>query len=549
MPIDVELIKFLLPEWLLIIAAVVIFLGGTWQASRLGWAALAVTAFGIGALIVSQQPAAPMGASWEPVIHDPMARGLRLLSLLLGALMVVFSTHNRQHRLYPELLGSLVLMFAGLMLVCSSADLVLLFVGLELISIPTYVLLFIGRSSRASDEAAAKYFFLSLLASAVTLYGFAALYGLSGDVNLAGIQASLQGPERPAFPAFYPLAVGLIVLGFCFRMAAVPFHFYAPDVYQATTNLNAALLAVVPKIAGVVGLVRVLVVAVPHDSDLAWRLILVLAVLTMTLGNFVALWQVNLRRLLAYSSIAHAGYLLIGLAAALDVPAGGIAVRPAVAAMLFYVMAYALATLAAFAALAYLSDDDSRFTTVAELAGVGRRYPVIGAVLAVSMFSLMGIPPLAGFWGKFALFRSALDAGLAGNAPPERWYIVLSVIGVINAAVAAAYYLRVIAALYFHPLAAEDESDPVIGSAGAGLVAIAAGALVIGIGLATGPAMTQAGAAADGLKLPPVDARIAAAATAPSDADPSDDGPSLPSARDEQTQRAAPRLSSRTLLH
>jgi NADH-quinone oxidoreductase subunit N len=502
-PIDLELVQRLLPELLLVIVAVGIFLGGTWQRTQLGWSALAVVAFGFGAMMLLQQPSGvgSDAGAWAPIITDPLAYGLRFVALLLGALFSVFSTHSRQQKLYPELLGSLVLVFVGLMLVCSAGDLILLFVGLELISIPTYVLLFIGRDSRASDEAAAKYFFLSLLSSAMMLYGFASLYGLAGDVNLASIQASLQGPEPAAFPGFYPLAVGLIVLGFCFRMAAVPFHFYAPDVYQATTNLNAALLAVVPKIAGVVGLVRVLVVAVPHGSGLAWQLVLILSVLTMTLGNVAALWQTNLRRLLAYSSIAHAGYLLIGLAAALDVAPAASPVRPAVAAMLFYVFVYALATLAAFAGLAYLSRDDRSYSDLSQLAGVGRRYPVIGGVLAIAMFSLMGIPPLAGFWGKFALFRSALEAGLPVEDRADRWFVALSVIGVLNAAIAAAYYLRVVAAIYFQPVEGESEREPVLGSAGAGLVAIVSAVLVVGVGLFTGPVMTQARAASEQLKL------------------------------------------------
>jgi NADH-quinone oxidoreductase subunit N len=502
-PIDLVLVQHLLPELLLVTFAVCVFLGGTWNRTQLGWSTLAVVAFGFGALMLFQQPAGESVAdgSWEPIIADALAQGLRMVALLLGALFSVFSTQSRQQKLYPELLGSLVLMFVGLMLVCSAGDLVLLFVGLELISIPTYVLLFIARDGRDSDEATAKYFFLSILSSAMMLYGFASLYGLAGDVNLGMIQASLQGPEPPPFPLFYPVAVGLIVLGFCFRMAAVPFHFYAPDVYQATTNLNAALLAVVPKIAGVVGLVRVLVVAVPHETGFAWMLILALSVLTMTLGNVVALWQTNLRRLLAYSSIAHAGYLLIGLAAALGVAPGASPGRDAVAAMLFYVFVYALATLAAFAGLAYLSDDDESYSTLSQLGGAGRHYPVIGGALAVSMFSLMGIPPLAGFWGKFALFRSALDAGLSGDGPMDRWYVALCVIGVLNAAIAAGYYLRVVAALYFQPAEEAMECEPVLGNAGAGLVALIAGALVIGVGLFTGPTMTRARTAADGLNL------------------------------------------------
>ncbi len=390
MPIDLATVRYLLPELLLVVFAVFVFIGGTWNRTKLGWSALALMAFAVSALMLLQQQAVtgpPTQMKWA-VVSDPFAHGLRLLAVLLGGLFCVFSTQSRQQSLYPELLGSLILVFVGLMLVCSAGDLILLFVGLELISIPTYVLLFIGRDSRSSDEASAKYFFLSILSSVMLLYGFASLYGLAGEIDFGSIQSRLAGPELAVFPGFYPIAVGLIVVGFCFKIAAVPFHFYAPDVYQATTNMNAALLAVVPKIAGVVGLVRILVVAMPHDSDFVWRLILVLSVLTMTLGNVAALWQLNFRRLLAYSSIAHAGYLLIGLTAAVGTGAGNDFGQTAVAAMLFYVFAYAVATVAAFAAVAYLSDDDESFSQLSQLAGVGRRYPMMGGVIAVAMFSL-----------------------------------------------------------------------------------------------------------------------------------------------------------------
>ena len=497
MPIDLGTVKYLLPELLLVLLAVCVFVGGTWNRTKLGWSTLGVAVFGFSALLVLQQPVAGIAAhgGTQAILHDPLSHGLRLLALLLGGLFCVFSTQSRQQNLYPELLGSLVLVFVGLMLVCSAGDLIQLFLGLELISIPTYVLLFIGRDSRSSDEATAKYFFLSILSSAMLLYGFACLYGLAGETDLGMIHARLSGPESTAFPLFYPLAVGLIVVGFCFKIAAVPFHFYAPDVYQATTNINAALLAVVPKIAGVVGLIRVLIVALPNESNFAWRLIIVLSILTMTLGNVAALWQGNFRRLLAYSSIAHAGYLLIGLAAAAGAEAG----QTAVAAMLFYVFAYALATLAAFAAVAYLSDDDQSFSSLDQLAGIGRRYPVMSGVIALAMFSLAGIPPLAGFWGKFWLFRSALDAGLSAEGEPNRWFLVLCVIGVLNAAIAAGYYLRVVGVLYFSSAPVEGEAEPVLGNAGAGLTALISALLIVGVGVLTGPAMASAQASANGL--------------------------------------------------
>jgi NADH-quinone oxidoreductase subunit N len=235
------------------------------------------------------------------------------------------------------------------------------------------------------------------------------------------------------------------------------------------------------------------------NSDFAWKLLLVLSILTMTLGNVAALWQTNLRRLLAYSSIAHAGYLMIGLAAAVGAAPDVTWGHDAVAAVLFYAGVYALATIAGFAALAYLSDDDQSFSTLGQLAGVGREYPLMGGVIAVSMFSLAGIPPLAGFWGKFALFRSVLDAALSADAQPNHWLLALCVIGVLNAAVAAAYYLRVVAALYFQPGEASGSSEPVLGNAGAGIAALTSALLVVAVGLLTGAAMNTAQTAAQGL--------------------------------------------------
>jgi NADH-quinone oxidoreductase subunit N len=286
-----------------------------------------------------------------------------------------------------------------------------------------------------------------------------------------------------------PLALILIVAGLGFKLAAAPFQFYAPDVYQGTTNVNAGVLAVLPKIAGVAGLVRLVVYAMPETADFGWQLALVLSILTMTIGNICALWQKNVRRMMAYSSIAHSGYILIGLAVASGVTAvGSTQAAGGVAAMIFYLFVYALASIGTFSALAYLGSTRRELNTVDELAGLGTSQPVIAGAIAVFMFSLAGIPPLAGFWGKFTIFGSAIEMA-AGPAPPSvaNWFAVLAVVGVLNAAIAAAYYLRIIAAMYFqtagqHPPAAH-------GGRGAWMAAVLCAVLVIAAGVMPGRAL------------------------------------------------------------
>ncbi|MCA9151339.1 MAG: hypothetical protein KDA92_18635, partial [Planctomycetales bacterium] len=258
------------------------------------------------------------------------------------------------------------------------------------------------------------------------------------------------------------------------------------------------------------------IVAIPHDSAFSWKMVLVISILTMTLGNVAALWQSNVRRMMAYSSIAHAGYLLIGLATAMGLNGGEPLGNAAVGATLMYVVVYSLASVGVFASLGYLSDTDHSCDTVESLGGVGRLHPMMGGMCAICLFSLAGIPPLAGFWGKFTLFRSALDAGLqAGDVSQRSWFLALCILGVINAAVAAAYYLRLIAALYFQPSVDGSDALPSAGNTGAGLAAIFSGLLVVLIGIRTGGALTGTRSAADALwtggKSPAVSANVAPA--------------------------------------
>jgi NADH-quinone oxidoreductase subunit N len=283
----------------------------------------------------------------------------------------------------------------------------------------------------------------------------------------------------------------LIFAGLGFKAAAVPFHFYAPDVYQATTNANAGLLAVVPKAAALLAIMRLTIAAAPAAGDVSWKIAVVMSIASMTLGNACALWQRDLRRMLAYSSIANAGYMLIGVAAALaagQAPVG----YDGFGATLLSLIVYSVAALGAFATLAYLSDGQRETSQLDQLGGLPKRRPLAAALLTIFMFSLSGIPPLAGFWGKLTLFTSALEQFRETAAAPT-WFLVLLIAAALNAAVAAAYYLRVIATMYFGSDEAAGAGNGV--SQLAGVSAVACGVFVVACGLFPGSLVERTGAA------------------------------------------------------
>ncbi len=501
---SIETVLLLTPEIVLVSVATLIYVAGAFFDARKIWSWLAG-----GGIVLAAIALATLGdetSAGGPVITDALAHYARWLALAVGALFVLLASRPLAEGGTPEYVGSLLLAIAGVMLVSSAGELVLLFLGLELISIPTYILLYLGRRGAQSQEtpsqetpsqetpsqetpsleSTTKYFFLSILASAMLLYGFTFLYGTAGTTDLAGIGERLS--ERLSDPVlskmFGPLAMLAMILifaGLGFKIAAVPFHFYAPDVYQGTTHTNAALLSVLPKAAGLVVLIRILVQTIPGVEP---RVAVVLSVLTMTLGNMMALWQNNLRRLLAYSSIAHAGYMLIGLSVALAMP-GGPGSWNGLGALLFYLSVYAVATIGTFAALEYLGRRDAEVTAVDELAGLGRGRPFVAAALAVFMFSLAGIPPLAGFWGKLALFFSALSVAGESLRP---WFLTLAILGGLNAAVAAAYYLRIVAVMYFRTPLAVPKAE---GGAGAWSAVVVCAMLTIALGLLPRPLLDE----------------------------------------------------------
>ena len=487
-----ELVYLLSAEVLLVAVAMAVYIGGAFiSAGRTwGWCGLGGLLAAVAALALARGHLAGVA----PVAFDPLAAYVRWFALGAGILLVLMTLRPADLRGLPEYVGSLLLIVVGLMLVAVADDLVLLFMGLELISIPTYITLFLGRHDRLRTEATAKYFFLSVLSSALLLYGFSFLYGVSGSASLGEIGRRLALPAAGMQP-LSKIALVLIFAGLGFRISAVPFHFYAPDVYQGTSHANAALLSVVPKAAGLVALMRIVVAAMPNVNGQAWQVAMALALVTMTVGNFMALWQDNIRRLMAYSSIAHAGYLLVALAARLASPAAATGRWDGLSALLFYLAVYSLATIGTFAALAYLGRGTRQIDTVDELAGLTRTRPLMALALAIFMFSLTGIPPLAGFWGKLAIFGSAL--GVDATTPGTRLlFVLLAVAGVLNSAVSGAYYLRVVGVMYFRtPLAAPRAE----GGRGAALAALACAVLVVALGVQGRPLVQASDAAGRGI--------------------------------------------------
>jgi len=463
----VDVFRYLVPEMVLGIAACLLFLGATFRADRHLWAALSLLALGGACVALAYSPRTlpNAGAVYAgPIYVDALALYIKGLALAGGLVLTLFSWEEIPDSHAAEYYACLLLIIAGVCLTGAANELITLFLALEVISIPTYVLLYMPRHDNPAQEAALKYFLLSIFSSALLLFGFSYLYGLSGTTNIPATIEALLGanapPDYAGLPAAAQLALVMIVAGLGFRITAVPFHFYAPDVYQGTPTVAAALLAFVPKVAGFVALVRVLgfVLAGQAGSGLAlgaeaWMLFYILAIFTMTLGNLLGLLQDNLKRLLAYSSVAHAGYMLIGLAVAPQLhQGGGIAgvhreeIAGGVDAVLFYLVAYGAMTIGAFAVLSYLSTPRRPVENVDDLAGLSRSHPGIALLMGVFLMSLIGIPLTAGFIGKFFLFFGALAVPGPANHP---WlYKILGLIAALNAAVGAWYYLRVLAVMY-----------------------------------------------------------------------------------------------------
>lgn len=460
----VATLTLLTPELILVaVATAMMTLGAFVRLPRRTWAIASAVALGVAllALILVRDRA------YDPysgvAINDALSFYARLFFLLTGFLLLGMAHDQVDEARAPEFFGALLMIHAGAMLVAAANEMVFLFVGLELVSIPTYLLLYLPRRTAGTQEAATKYFFLSIFSSGLLLFGLAYLYGLTGISNLKALAFLCN--TRTGMPGVPHLQLGMVAVvfilaGLGFRVAAVPFHFYAPDVYQGSPAVIAALLAWIPKGLGFVAILRTLgavvgagavigpVAPVGQFSGYSAQIVAILAVATMTLGNTVALAQNNLKRLLAYSSIAHAGYLLIGVAVVFRNGATG-SVALGGEGILYYLVAYAFMTLGVFAVILALNTGDRPVETVDDMAGLALRRRGLAVEMAVCLFSLAGIPPLAGFWGKLELFASAWGAS---RVEEDAWmYQALAVLGAINAAIGAYYYLRIVVVMFLRP--------------------------------------------------------------------------------------------------
>lgn len=489
-----ETALFLLPELFLIVVATIIYIAGTLAHVRWIWSWLAVLGLIGAAGLLSYVVGSPHLAKVDgPVSADALGTFGRGLSLAVGVFFILTSARTASTSQSPEFFGTLLMLIVGMMITSVARDTILLFLGLELITIPTYVLLYLARPPHSPDllteESTAKYFFLSIFSAAILLYGLSFLYGATGETRLDKIYAILASPAgaMTSKVAMAKLALLFVFAGLGFKVTAVPFHFYAPDVYQGTSNAMAGILSVAPKVAGFIAIARVIAWSMPGVEFYAWRVALIIAILTMTVGNILALLQDNIRRLLAYSSIAHSGYMLIGVTVALaasetERAGGSIGQIEPLAGTFFYLAVYSVATIGIFAALTFLGKQDQQIDGVDELAGLSITQPVIAISLAVFLFSLAGLPPLAGFWGKFALFFAALEVdGTTGIAAQLRdWSLILAIVGGLNAAIAAAYYLRVISVMFFRAPVGQPANQ---GGGGALLTTLACSLAVVLLGV------------------------------------------------------------------
>ena len=420
------------------------------------------------------------------VIGGPLTGRLNALVVLLLGLVVAISASWAFTEHWGEYFALTLWAGVGMMLLIASEELVTLFLSLEMMTICLYLLAAFEKGNRRSPEAGLKYFVYGSVSSALFLFGLSLLYGLTGTTRLAGIGQALlaRGPMTGLTGDLAGAsAVLLVLVGFGFKIAAVPFHQWAPDVYEGAPAPVSAWIATGSKLASVIALMKVLVQSLgPYASrpdDIAgpgWvGLVAVIAALTMTFGNFAALAQANLKRMLAYSSIAHAGYLLVGVLAAV------VSVDPAAAAgsVLFYLVVYSFTTLGAFALATWLFRDGGT-ERIDDLDGLGARSPILAVCVVLLMLSLIGLPPFAGFFGKLFMFMEALNA-----APRHRLtFLWLVMLGLLNSVVSAFYYARVLRALFLRPTRGEAArpATPAIAAA-----IVAATMVAVGFGVAARP--------------------------------------------------------------
>jgi NADH-quinone oxidoreductase subunit N len=427
-----DLSALLLPAWpeiLLAVGAMALLMLGVFRAEAtavaVNWLAIALLV--LAGAIVLWLPAGTLVTFGGSFILDPFARFLKLLALTGSAAAILMSfdylaLEKQQKFEYPILI---LLATTGMLMLISAADLIALYLGLELMSLALYVVAAFDRDSARSSEAGLKYFILGALSSGMLLYGASLIYGFTGTVAFTGIaKAASQGSVGLIF--------GLVFLfaGFCFKVSAVPFHMWTPDVYEGAPTPITAFFAAAPKVAGIAMFVRTAIVAFPSIVPGWQQIVVFVAIASMALGAFAAIGQRNIKRLMAYSSIGHMGFALIGLAAG---------TQQGVEGVLVYMAIYLAMTLGTFAVILAMRREGRMVEEIGDLSGLARTHPTMAFFLAMLLFSLAGIPPLAGFFAKFYVFLAAIKAGL----------FALAVIGVVTSVVGAYYYLAIVKIMYF----------------------------------------------------------------------------------------------------
>ena len=407
------------------------------------WLAL-VGVFASATVIVSQTSSyVATGLALEAfngmVVVDGFSLFLQALFLVTAFLGILIAMNYlpRRNIQRGEYYSLILFSTAGMMIMSMAADLMVIFLALELLSIPLYVLSAFLRPDTASEESGMKYFLLGAFASGFLVYGIALTYGGTGTTSLQGVVNALAG-EASSLPLALA-GMAMILVGLGFKVAVVPFHMWTPDVYQGAPTPVTAFMSVGAKAGGFAALLRVLVIAMPSISSEWGTLAAVIAILTMILGNFVAISQSDIKRMLAYSSIAHAGYIMLAVSAA-QVPE----VAPlAVSAAIFYLLTYAFTNLGAFAVVIALEKNDGTGTQIDDYAGLGKTHPVLALAMTLFMLSLTGMPVSAGLVGKFFVFKAAIQA-----ATGHPWILAGAIIGVLTSVVSAFYYMRVVLMMY-----------------------------------------------------------------------------------------------------
>lgn len=369
----------------------------------------------------------------ELVIVDGFATFFRILVIAVGILTVLSSYQyfRREQHENGEFYALLLFSIVGQSVMVSAHELIMVFIGLEISSIATYVMAGYLRDDRRNNESALKYFLLGSFATAFLLYGIAWIYGLAGSTNLTEIRGILMNTATAPPALLTGMAAALMFVGFAFKVSAAPFQAWAPDVYQGAPAPVSAFMSAAPKAAAFAILLRVFGGALQPVSETWEPIIWTSALLTMIIGNFAALQQTNIKRLLAYSSIAHAGYVLVAVTSNTEI---------GTAAAMFYLAAYSFMNIGAFAVVTHMARGAEKYVQIDDYAGLAAKQPGTAAFLSIFLLSLIGVPLTAGFFGKFYIFKAALDANLV-------W---LTVLGLLNSAVAAYYYLRLLVVMYMH---------------------------------------------------------------------------------------------------